>query len=287
MRSAVRAIRAFQAVADTGWRGQAVASFLSGTLRLIGPRKGRIDSNLALVYPERDEAWRRSIRREVYRGLAWTVTEILALQRDPPQALDWVTDVEGEAVLDGLLSHDGGAIFLTGHFGNWELLGSWVAQRLRERGRELAVVYQEIHDHDISALVREYRERNGMRALPKEASTLDMVRMLQGGGWIGMLTDVSWHGGMVLPFMGRPCTHSPGPAVLAMLGQVPIVPVAIERRAPFRHTVRFFEPILVPRTGSRTERIERTLVATIHALEEIVSSRPELWFWLHDRWKRC
>ena len=285
MKGAVRAIRIFQAMAAQGWRGRAIASFLYGVLRLLRPRGDRIDSNLRLVYPAKDRAWRAELRRGVYRNLAWTVTEVLALQRDHRQAFDWISEVEGEDILAERLKDPGGGILLSGHFGNWELLGSWFSQRFRERGRQLYVLYQEIHDHDIAALVREYREASGMRVLPKEASTLDMVRMLRGGAWIGVLTDVSWAGGVTLPFMGQPCTNAPGPAVLAMLSSVPIVPLAAYRQGPFRHALRFLDPISVPKEGNREERIELTLRAINRALEEIIAPRPELWFWLHNRWK--
>ena len=285
MKSAVRAIRVFQAMAAPGWKGRAVASFLYGVLRLLGPRKDRIDSNLRLAYPGRDAAWRKDILRGVYHNLAWTVTEVLALQRNPRQALDWVTEVERQDVLDGLLESPKGAILLSAHFGDWELLGSWYAQRLHERGRQLYAVYQDIHDHDISDILKEYRERCGIRVLSKGASTLELTRMLREGAHVAILADVSWLGGMTLPFMGRPCTNSPGPAVLAMLASIPIVPVAAYRQAPFQHSVRFFDSITVPKEGNREERIKGTLLAINHAIEEIIAPRPELWFWLHNRWK--
>ena len=281
----VRLIRLFQAIAHPDWRGWAVASFLRGILKIIRPRVGRIDANLRLVHPDWDDARRHELRRGLYDHLAWTVTELLALQRAPRQALDWIVDLEGRATLDALLDDERGAIFLTGHFGNWELLGSWVAQAVGRSGRRLYVVYQEIHDLNLSRLVTEYRERSGMIALLKETSTLEMARLLREGAFIAILSDVSWGGGLVLPFMGQPCTNSVGPAVLAMLASVPIVPLGIYRRAPFRHVVRFLPPFRVPKEGRRDKRLKETTLAVNHALEEIIAPRPELWFWLHNRWK--
>ena len=286
MRGVRQVIRVFQAIARPGWRGRAVASFFYGLLRLVGPRGRRIDSNLRLVYPEKDGEWRRAFRRRVYDGLAWTLTETLALQRDPGQAMDWVSPAEGEEVLDGLFNDGGGALILTGHIGNWELLGSWYAQTLRARlDRPLYVVYQEIHDADIAALVREYRERSGMSVLPKETSTLEIARLLREGAHIAILADVSWVGGVLLPFMGRPCTNSMGPSVLAMLASVPIIPLAIYREAPFRHRVRILPPLHLSREGDRHARLERMTLEINHALERLIDIQPELWFWLHNRWK--
>ena len=283
--AAVRVIRCFEAMAREGWRGGAVAGFLRGLLKLIRPRAKRIDSNLRLVHPDWDEARRLEIRRGVYNNIAWTITELLALQRDPGRALEWVTNVEGAEYFESTLNEKTGAILLTGHFGNWELLGSWYAQTLRKRGRLPYIIYQEIHDRNISNLINEYRERSGMIALLKETSTLEMVRLLRDGACIGILSDVAWWSGIKLPFMGQICRNSAGPAAMAMLSGVPILPAAIYRDAPFRHKVRFLPPFFAPEDGRRDERIERTTLKINEALEELIAPRPELWFWLHNRWK--
>ena len=116
--AAVRLIRFFQAIAHPDWRGRAVASFLSGLLKIIRPRAKRIDSNLRLIHPDWDKDRRREIQRGVYENLAWTVTELLALQRNEFQAFDWIKEVQGVEIFDSLLSSPQGAVMLTGHFGS-------------------------------------------------------------------------------------------------------------------------------------------------------------------------
>ena len=88
-------LRRFQALAAFGWRARATAAFFGAALGVLAPRKGRIESNLSLVYLDKDCAWRARIRRRLYGHLAWTVTELMVLQRDPRQALRWVEEVEG------------------------------------------------------------------------------------------------------------------------------------------------------------------------------------------------
>lgn len=287
MSAAACAVRAFQTVADVGWRGRMIQGFLYGLLKLARPRRERIDANLRLVWPERDEAWRRAFRARVYQNLAWTVTEVLALQRDPGQASSWISGVEGHSLLDDLAGDRQGAILLTGHFGNWELLGAWCAQVLRAKGRQLYAVFQEIHDRDLSGVLRGFRERVGISVLPKETSVLEMAHRLRSGAHIAILTDVSWlDGALTLPFMGHECTNSPGPAILSMLASVPIVPLGIYRQGPFEHSVRVFPPLSIPGQGSRSERIKEGVLAINRAIEAIIAPQPELWFWLHDRWKK-
>ena len=286
MKFAVRALRLFQAFSKPGWRADAVAAFFSGLLKLLSPRRKRIDSNLALVYPERDRAWRARIRRQLYEHLAWTVTELLVLQRDPKQALHWVESVEGLHWVEEVRAQGRGVLFLSAHFGNWELLAAWYAQaQKRDEGADFHIVSQEIRDREISGLLREYRERCGIGLLPKGTSTLEFVRLLRGGAQIALLADISWLDGVKLPFMGHECTNTTGPAVISMLASVPVIPVGIYRTSPFRHQVRFFPPLPVPDTRDRRRRAELLTLEINRALEEIVAPRPELWFWMHNRWK--
>ncbi len=286
MKLAARTLRFFQAAAAPGWRAKAVFSLFDAALGLFSPRKERIDSNLRLVYPERDRAWRAQIRRRLYEHLAWTVTEMMVLQRDPAQALSWVEEVEGLHWVEEGRARGRGVLFVSAHFGNWELLAAWYAQTRKDEGESgLHVVAQEIHDRDISNLLREYRERCGVGLLPKGTSTLEFVRLLREGAHIALLADISWLGGIRLPFMGHECTNTTGPAVLSMLASVPIVPVGIYRRAPFRHRVRFFPPLSMPEEENRHRRAELLTLEVNRALEEIVAPSPELWFWMHNRWK--
>ncbi len=285
-KAAVRAIKFFERFADTGLRGKITASFFSGLLKMIHPRKKVIDDNLALAYPESPERWRKDIRGQIYENLAWTLTEVLALQRDHSQAFSWVKKVHNLKLVDDLVDSGRGAIFLTGHFGNWELLGSWTAQYLQKKGSALHVVYQELHDEDISRYVHETRERGKMLLLDKGVSVHKFAHMLKGGAFVAVLNDVAGVREVTVPFMGHDATNTPGPAIMAMLSGVPIVPACIYRNAPFEHEAEFFEPIKLPDNSIKHEDRMRAIVLECNrAYEMIIRKRPELWFWLHKRWR--
>lgn len=73
--------------------------------------------------------------------------------------------------------------------------------------------------------------------------------------------------------------------MLSLLASVPIIPVGIYRTAPFRHIIRFFPPLPVPEERDRRRKAELLTLEVNHALEEMIAPRPELWFWMHNRWK--
>jgi KDO2-lipid IV(A) lauroyltransferase len=259
----------------------------SAVLKTFAPRGKRILSNLALVCPDSADEWRRELRRRLYEHLSWMVTEILVLQRDPAQARDWVEEARGTEHIEKVFAGKKGLLFLSGHYGNWELLAAWYAQYMKGRGRDdFYIVSQNMKDMDISRLVARYRQNAGIKLLPKDTPMLEILKLLKSGKHIAVLADISWLGGIVLPFMGHPCTHTTGPAALGTLASVPIVPVAIYRRGPFRHAVEFFPPIAVPEEKNRRLKLETMTREISAALEKMIAPQPELWFWLHNRWKQ-
>ncbi|MBQ7544068.1 MAG: lysophospholipid acyltransferase family protein [Synergistaceae bacterium] len=285
-KAAVRALKLFEAFASTGLRGKITASFFSGLLKLIHPRAKVIDDNLKIGYPDSPAQWRKDIRGQVYENIAWTVTELLVLQRDPSQAFEWVKKVHNQEIADDLIARKKGAIFLSGHFGNWELLSAWYAQYALQHGHKLSIISQEQHDPDISRYIEEMRRRFMVDFIPKESSVMKFAHLLKGGAHIALLNDIAGIGQVTVPFMGKDATNMPGPAVMAMLSGVPIVPVCIYRDAPFSHEVEFFEPVKMPDAKlNHDERMRAIVLECNLAIERFIRKRPELWFWLHKRWR--
>lgn len=286
MKAAAWAIKSFRAVAAPGWRAAFIASLITGILKLTKPRGDRIFSNLGLVYPESSIQWRKSLRAGLYEHLGLTVAEILSLWRAPEQAMEWIDELDRPEILEKALKEHKGLLFVSGHYGNWELLAAWYAQYLKKNGLgNFYIVIQGFRDKDVEFLIVESRKRAGIRFIDKRMSALEMVKLLRSGAHIALLADISWLGGVTLPFMGYPCSNTTGPAVLSMLASVPIIPVSIYRKKPFCHKIQFGEPIAIPEEGNRRQRIEQMTLEANKALEKFIKASPEQWFWLHNRWK--
>lgn len=285
-RLAVGAIKLFEPLSDTGAKGRMTQKFLSGLLKLIHPRGKVVDDNLSLTYPNSPRQWRKDIRSAMYDNLAWTITEILALQHDPSQIFGWVKTVGNPEIADRLMDANRGAVFMSGHFGNWEIMAAWYAQYTKRHGHQMYVVAQPIHDEDISAYIDGLRNHMGVDLLPTNYSVQKYAHLLKAGNHIALLNDVAGTGRMIVPFMGHDATNMPGPAIMAMLAGVPIIPVCIYRNAPFQHEIEFFPPIEMPDPRlPREERLRRIILECNVAIEKFIRKRPELWFWLHKRWR--
>ena len=286
MKSAVKLIKFFERFANKGFRGKITAKFFSGLLKLIHPRAELIDENLKIAYPESDSKWRKEIRRKVYENLALTLTETLILQHDNSQVFNWVKKINGLEILNNLLDQKKPAIILTAHFSNWELCGNFVAQNAIKHNHKLHVLYTPMHDEDLNNYVLNTRERGGMVMINKDISVMKLIHMLKGGAHIALLNDVSGTGKMIVPFLGKNATNMPGVAVMSILSGAPIIPVCSYRTAPFEHEVEIFEPLTMPDPNlNHDERLRIIIFECNKALEKFIRKRPDLWFWLHNRWR--
>jgi KDO2-lipid IV(A) lauroyltransferase len=265
-----------------GWRAESLSGFLDFALRCARPRRREALANLALAYPESDGDFRESVLREVYFHLAWMTAEYLALQRNPEQCLDWIHGTDGEERLVKAAGTGKGAIILTAHLGNWELLAAWLCQR----GYPLTAIVRDPDDPDYRATIDEFRAHVGLKTLPKNANMKAAIDLLRKGGFLGILSDQlgDRHGGLEVPFMGRPATTFAGAASLAILANCPIVPVFSYREAPFIHRVEIYPPIPFPEAGNRGERILELTRRCNQAIEKAIRKEPGQWLWLHRRW---
>jgi len=265
-----------------GWRAAAVASFFSGGLMLIRPRGKVALDNLRQAFPDSDEAWRRKTVRKCYRHISWMVAEYLSLVSDPSRVHSWVVEIEGKEILDDLRNSGRGAIILTGHVGNWELLAGWLAQS----GYPLTAVVRNPDDPNLSELIETYRAALGVGTIEKHFIMKDAVRFAKKGGFLGLLPDQAWNSsGVHGPFFGRMCYTAGGPAAIAHLAGVSVVPVVSYRLSPFRHRVVISPPIPMAEGTDRNSAIQENTLRMNRAIEEMIRPFPEQWLWLHRRWK--
>ncbi|MDR1885906.1 MAG: lysophospholipid acyltransferase family protein [Synergistaceae bacterium] len=259
-----------------GARANSIAAVLSFFMRAAAPRRDVALWNLRLALPDESDEEIRRILRGTYDHLVWTAIEFLMLQRDPRLALEWA-DSENASLLDSL---DGrGAILLTGHVGNWELVAAWLAQR----GHRVTAIVQETDDR---GMMERMRSRVGVVSMSKTVPMTRAAAVLRRGEFLGILPDQhGGHGGVWAPFFGVKTPTSPGAAVFAYLTKKPLIPIFSHRISPCRHKIRIGGPIEWEACRSRDETVA-DITARINAtVERMVLEAPDQWLAQHRRFK--
>lgn len=183
--------------------------------------------------------------------------------------------------LDAVLAEGRGAIVVTAHIGNWELL----CARLARRGHRGAVVGR-VRRNDPSHLwLVDMRRAYGIETIPQDAPPRQALDVLRSGGVLGLLTDlrVRQLDGVELPFLGTPALTMTAPAAFARVHRAPLVPVRCVREGTgYRLSVD--APLELDRTLARHDAMVDLLTRQNELFGRWIAETPEQWAWHQRRW---
>ena len=269
-------------VRSMSWRPSLGAGALLGDLaRTLAVRRGVAESNLARAFPERSATERGAILAGHYRELGRVVMEYARLpELARAEGDEFVAGASGLEHLERAHTAGRGMILLTGHFGNFELLGAWLG-----RTYPVDFVVQPFSNPLATAELARLRERAGVGQIPRGAALRRVFEALRANRCVAMLADQdARRSGVFVPFFGIPSSTPVGPAELALRTGAPIVMGFDRRRADGRHELIVEAPIELPDRRSPDAAV-RVTAAHAARLEQRIRANPELWFWLHRRWK--
>jgi Kdo2-lipid IVA lauroyltransferase/acyltransferase len=262
------------------WRASlGFGASLGGLAHRLGVRRRVAEENLALAFPERSAAERAEILRAHYRELGRVVVEyarLAELARAPRGRV--FAEVRGFQHFEPLRGR--GAIMLTGHFGNFELGGAMLGQL-----HPVDVVVRPLSNARVEAILARERVRAGVGVISADRGIRRVYDALRGGRWIAMLADQdARRQGVFVPFLGRPASTALGPARISLATGAPIVMGFVTRGADGRMTLDIEPPLTVDDPAAPDAALRLTALH-VARLETWVRARPEMWFWLHRRWK--
>jgi KDO2-lipid IV(A) lauroyltransferase len=246
-------------------------------------RRGATEEHIRIAFPEFSEDEVRRVARGSYAHLGRTAIETALLPMQPREFVLALPDVlTGWDVVEEALAEGRGMILVSGHVGNWELGGSWMAAR----GLSVAGVARRQRNPLFERYISQTRTSLGIRIIHESDAVKAAPRHLRDGGTLGLLADQGALGlaSTYVPFFGRIARTPRGPAVLAVRLRAPLV-FGAGYRKPDGHFHFAFERIHLPDSGSREEDVQQTVLAYTAALERAIRRAPEQYFWMHRRWK--
>ena len=226
-------------------------------------------------------AQRRRIARRVFMSLGQNMTEWLLLPRLSLRDIQRLVAVEGLEHLRQALANGNGAIALTGHFGNWEIIPLY----LRGAGFEGGVLARRLRYSEYESFLISMRGAKGVPTLAR-GSLKDVATLLRANQIIGMLPDqdIDSLDGVFVEFFGHPAYTPVGPAALSVMTGAPIVPCFLVREGGrFRLIVE--PPLPLPQTADRKQAVHELTQAWSRVVESYIRRSPDHWVWMHRRWK--
>lgn len=238
-----------------------------------------IDNVMQCLCVERLEA--EQIVKDSIKRFGTMFVNVLCFSKLTKDTLHKTVTLEGEEYLQQAISKNKGVVSITAHFGNWELLSHTIATL----GYPVASVAKKQNNVIMDSLINEYRTISGAHVTYK-TSVMEMVHMLSDGYCLGLLMDQDGgHDGVEVEFLGRKSSVPRGPAILARVKECPVVPLLIFDHPDGTYTVRIYPEIPMLKTKNKHEDTLTNTRAMMKFFEEKIHQSPEMWFWLHNRWK--
>jgi len=247
-------------------------------LRQVGMR------NLAMVFPEKSLAERRRILRGVFTSLGRQLAELCQFPRYTPENVDQVVVYDGLENYERAYAKGKGVLFLTAHFGGWEL--SAFTHSLH--GHWLHIVMRPMDNEYLDRLLQGYRTMHGNKTVNKDDFVRGLLAAMRAGETVGILMDTNMTPpqGTFVDFFGIPACTASGLARIALRTDAAVVPgFTIWDPALQKYRLRFDPALDLIRTGHLEADIVANTQMFTKVIENYVRNYPDQWLWVHRRWK--
>lgn len=212
------------------------------------------------------------------------IVEVMRFPLLKPDNIDQTVKVEGLEYLDAAYKQNKGVIMATGHYGNWELLGATVALH----GYPMLSITRKQNNGAMDKFINEYRQMVGQKVAYNrgESGLLAISRMLKEKHLLGVLYDQDTNDdGVEINLFGKKSIIPMGAAALSRIYGSPILPIFLHNNDDGTCTAKIYPPLYTPRTKNKTQDFYDVTKQMVTILEHEIIAHPEMWFWVHDRWK--
>jgi KDO2-lipid IV(A) lauroyltransferase len=263
------------------------------TARVIGNLMYRFDArhrrraveHLRRSFPDWSEQRCHAVARASMRNLVYLGLEMLFTTRliTPARWRRHITLTNMAETVNHLLQRDRGVIMLTGHFGNWEVVGYTIATL----GFATYSVARRLDNPYLDRYIFDIRQKQGQIILDKRGATAEVPDLLDANETVCFIADQdAGRKGLFVDFFGRPASTYKSIALMAMEYNVPVV-VGFGRRLneEYHFEIGIADVINPDDWAGEDDPLRYITQRYTNALESVIRTAPEQYLWVHRRWK--
>lgn len=246
------------------------------------PHRRLAISNLQGAFPLRSQAECRVIARATFAHFGRLLIELLKFSSLAPDRIRARVDFEGRERVEHALAQGKGVLLFTGHFGFWEQHALAHALGLQP----MSVVARALDNPHLNALLERVRASTGNAVIYRRGGLRRIMRALGANQIVALLIDqhVQAADAVYVEFFNRPAATTAALAALARRTGSPVIPAFALPMGSGRYKLVYEHPVEPPRDDGPESLREFTQRCT-DVLEMYVRRYPELWLWMHRRWR--
>jgi KDO2-lipid IV(A) lauroyltransferase len=263
--------------------GRGLGTGLGALFYVVDGRHRRLAiAQLRLAFPVRSVAECRAIARATFAHFGRALIALLRFSTLSADAMRQRIDFDGDERVIAALAGGKGLLIFSGHFGFWELQG--LAHPLRFPPMHLVV--RPLDNSGLDGFLDALRRRTGNKIIARQGALRRVMRALGAGECVAIMIDqhIQPQDAVVVDFFDRPAATTAALAALALRTGAPIVPVFCLPLPGGRYRMIYEHPIECPAPDAVDPVRELTQRCT-DVLEMYVRRHPEMWLWMHRRWR--
>ena len=262
-----------------GYKFSSYLGFLIG--KIFGPlikSKKQIIKNLEKANIQKKQNLKK-IASNVLGNYGRIFAEYVHLEDFRNDKLKKFISIEGLEHLHYLKKSQKKAIFISGHFNNFELM----AMQIEKVGIELAAIYRPLNNIFLNKTMEKIRTENICKNQIKKgrAGSREIIKNVKNGKSIAIMIDQRVREGEKVNFFNHLATTTTIPAQLIKKYDCELVPVYIERIKNNYFKMFVSKPIKINNNKSIIEITE----FLNNLLERMILRNIDQWIWTHNRWK--
>ena len=238
--------------------------------------------NVAHAFPSRSRQELERMTRATFAHFGAVLLELLKFGTLSDDEMVRLVDVEGAERVNQAYLHGRGVLLFTGHFGYWEVQG--LMQPLH--ARPVSVLARPLDNPHLHDRLERLRTRTGNSVIYRQRAIRKVLRELAANHGVAMLIDQHLHtpDAVYVDFFRRPAATTNALAALAIRTGAPVIPAFAMPISGGRYRLVYEHPVDPPRDDT-PESIRDFTQRCTDVLEMYVRRHPELWLWMHRRWR--
>ena len=225
---------------------------------------------------------RRRIARACWHHFGRITADAAAFHRLGPEHIGTRIRYEGLDQLRAAHAEGKGVLLISGHFGHWEL----TAYMQGFLGCPLLMITKPMRNPRVETMLAGLRSRSGNEIVPKADAVRPSLKALARGIGVAVMIDQDARGsGIFVPFFGRPSSTIPTVGTMHLRTGAAVVATFSYPEADGGWRITYERMTFPGLTGNREQDVFRITSETTALLEKRIRERPELWLWMHRRWK--